>query len=68
MSVCSFSTKIKKFVQCCAHLHREGVGHWAIYCTSSQSFMAQQLWGLLRILIGWFIQLSVQTFQPLIAI
>ncbi len=32
--------------------------------------LAYQLWGLLKILIGWFIKLSVtvQTFQPLISI
>ena len=44
-------------------------------CTSPQSFiikfsysLAQQLWGLLMNLIGWFIKLSVQTLQQLIVI
>ena len=30
--------------------------------------LAWQLWGLLLNFIGWFIKLSVQTFQPLIVI
>ena len=52
-----------------------GRGHWSVYYTSPQSFiikvsysLAYQLWGLKRILIGWFIELSVQTLQPLIVI
>ena len=50
-------------------------GQCAVYCTSPQSFiitfsnsLAYQLWGLQWNLIGWFINLSVQTFQPLISI
>ena len=30
--------------------------------------LVEQLWGLLLILIGWFIKLSVQTFKPIILI
>ena len=51
------------------------MGQWAVYSTSPQSFiitfsysLAWQLWGLLCILIGWFIKLSAQTIQPLILI
>ena len=38
-------------------------GQWAVYYTSPQ-----KLWGLLWILIGWFIKLSFQTFKLLILI
>ena len=41
-----------------------GRGHWAVYSYS----LAGQRWKLLLNLIGWFIKLSVQTFQPLIVI
>ena len=51
---------------------REG-GDWAVYYTGPQSFLitfsyslAQQLWALIIIFIGWIIKLSVKTFQPLI--
>ena len=53
-----------------------GRGHWTVHYTSPQSFIvkfsylsAGQLWGLLlSLLVDLFIQLSVQTFQPLIVI
>ena len=54
---------------------QEGRGHWAVYYTSPQSFIITFLIRWLKnfgdfylILIGWFIKLSVQTFQPLILI
>ena len=53
-----------------------GRGHWAVFCTSSQSFLIRWLdifGDFCLILICWFIEfivglLSVQTFQPLILI
>ena len=45
--------------------------HWTVYYTSPKSFiltisysLAEQRSGLKLNLIGWFINLSVQTFQP----
>ena len=50
----------------------KGRGQWAVNYTSPKSFiitfsywLAWQLWVLSWILIGWFINLNVQTFQPL---
>ena len=52
-----------------------GRGHWTVYYTSLKSFiitfsylLASQLWGLYCTMFGWFISLSVKTFQPLIVI
>ena len=48
-----------------------GRGHWAVYYTSSQSFMIDNVFlfiGLINFgtfIIGWFIQLGVLAFQPL---
>ena len=57
------------------YTNKGGMGHRAVYYTSPQSIkimfsysLVQQLWGLLLILIGWFIKLSCQMFQPLIVI
>ena len=59
----------------CLIVDQRGRGHRAVYCTSPQSLMitysysqAQQSQVLFLNLIGWFIQLSVQTFQQLIII
>ena len=56
-------------------LSQGGRGYWTVYYASPQSCMitfsysfAQQLWELLLNLIGWFIKLSIQMFQPLIII
>ena len=51
-----------------------GRGHWAVYYTSLQSFtrfsylLGQQLRYFYWILIGLFIKLNVQSFEPIIVI
>ena len=47
----------------------KGRGHWPVYYSSPQCFIkAQLIWGHYRILIGLFIRVTFQTFQPLIVI
>ena len=49
-----------------------GRGHWAVYSFRFKMkfsySLAQHIWELFKILIGWFNKFSVQTFQPLIVL
>ena len=75
---CGFFSKVNKMVNKISQvLHtlntQGGRGKWADYNTYPQSFnvflsVGFKLWGLLFNLIGWFVKLSVQTFQPQIFI
>ena len=57
------------------HTHQQGMIQWTVYYTSHQSifnnvflFVDWTTLGIFWILIGWFIELSVQTFQTKIVI
>ena len=72
VSPVSLTSKIKSS---CAYncFSQGGRGHWEVYYTSPQSFIITFLtrlfnnfWDFYRIMICWFIKLSVQRFQPLI--
>ena len=56
---------------CVYSIYTKGGGLWAVYYTSPQSFLIywfNNFEDFNWILIGWFIKLGVQIFQPLTAI